>query len=284
MPTADDQIIARVGNTDLKAGSLRTFVAGLGAHEQGALARDPAALSQIVRSLLVNKLVLEEAVAIRWDQRPEIIDQVQKARDATIVESYLRSITQPPADFPDEATVQEAYEANKSAFLVPRQYLVAQIYIALPNAADKTATDKALERLANVQRELKQQGADFSTIAHTYSDAKEAAERGGEIGWALETQLRPEIKAMVVGLAKGAVATPMKLDDGWHIIKLVDTKAAYTRSLEEVRSDLVDRLREERVASARRAYLIALLKRNPPAINELAITKLLGEPARVSPR
>ena len=66
LSTTGEEIIARVGDTDIKEASLRTFVAGLGEREQAALARDPALLSQVVRSLLANQLVLKEAIAKRW--------------------------------------------------------------------------------------------------------------------------------------------------------------------------------------------------------------------------
>jgi parvulin-like peptidyl-prolyl isomerase len=278
------EVIARVGDTDIKEERLRTFVAGLSEREQAALARDPALLSQIVRSLLANQLVLKEAIAKKWDQRPEVAEQLQRAREIAIVESYLRSISQPPADFPSDAAIQNAYDANKSAFLVPRQFSIAQIYVALPGDADKATLDQANKKFADIQLKLKQPDVDFAAIARTESDAKEAADRGGEIGWVPETQLRPEIKAQIIGLAKNAVSEPIKLEDGWHIVKLIDTKAAYTRPIAEVRDQLVQQLRDERAGASKRAYLTELLKQSPPAINELALAKILSKPDQAVPR
>ncbi|HET6375198.1 MAG TPA: peptidylprolyl isomerase [Methylocella sp.] len=269
-------VIAKVGDTDLREESVRAFIASLSAREQEALARDPALLSQMVRSILANQLVLKEALAKRWDERPEVAEQIQRARDLTIVESYLRQVSEPPAGFPGEAEIQSVYDANKTAFLVPRQFLVAQIYVALPGGADKAAAEKAARKFAEVQLKLRQPNADFAAIARADSDAKETAGRGGEIGWLPETQLRPEIKAQVLGLAKGAVSDPVKLDDGWHIVKLIDTKPAYTRPLSEVRDALAKRIREEQASANRRAYLAELLKKNPPAINELELAKLVS--------
>ncbi|TYL24969.1 peptidylprolyl isomerase, partial [Streptococcus pyogenes] len=68
---------------------------------------------------------------------------------------------------------------------------------------------------------------------------------------------------------------PIKLDDGWHIIKLIDTKASYTRTLPEVRDQLVQQIRSERSTMMRRAYLGELLKQHPPVLNELALSSLL---------
>jgi len=79
----------------------------------------------------------------------------------------------------------------------------------------------------------------------------------------------------VQGLAKNAVSEAVRLDDGWHIIKLIDTKASYTRTLPEVREQLVQQMRSERATVLRRAYLAELLKQNPPILNELALSNLL---------
>jgi parvulin-like peptidyl-prolyl isomerase len=78
-------------------------------------------------------------------------------------------------------------------------------------------------------------------------------------------------------LAKGAISEPIRLDDGWHIIKLTDTKAAYTRTLPEVRDQLAQQMRNERAAALRRAYIAELLKEHPPVLNELALSNLLLE-------
>lgn len=156
--------------------------------------------------------------------------------------------------------------------------------MALPTDGDKAAAEKAGRKFADIQLKLKQPDVDFSAIARAESDAKETSDRGGEVGWVSEAQLRPEIKAGIVGLAKGAVSEPVKLDDGWHIVKLVDTKASYTRPLAEVRDQLVGKLRDEQSSAMRRAYVAELLKQTPPAINELALAKMLNENNQASPR
>jgi peptidylprolyl isomerase len=283
-PAEGGETVARVGGAEIKEDELRAFIAALGEREQTALARDPALLSQVVRQLLANQLVLKEALAKRWDQRPEVAEQLKRARENAIVDSYLRSVSQPPADFPGEAVVQNVYDANRSAFLVPRQFLIAQIFVALPSDADKAAAERASRKFADIQLKLKQPDADFAAIARADSDAKETSDSGGEIGWLAESQLRPEIKTVVLGLAKNAVSEPVKLDDGWHIVKLIDTKASYTRPIAEVRDQLVGKLRDEQSAAMRRAYVAELLKQTPPAINELALAKMLNENSQVSPR
>jgi peptidylprolyl isomerase len=266
-----DDVVARVGNANISADDLRAYVAALGPREQAALAKDPALLSQAVRLLLANRLVLQEVLAKKWDQQPNVVAQLDRMREGALVELYLQSVSTPPAAFPGDDDLQKVYDANRGAFLMPRQYQLSQIFIAAPKEADKATEDKAKKKLDDVQRKLKAPGAEFDAIAKTEGDPSGA----GNLGWLAETQIRPEIRAQVAGLAKGAVSEPIRLDDGWHILKLIDTKAAYTRTLPEVRDQLVQQMRTERATALRRAYLAELLKQHPPVLNELALSNLL---------
>jgi peptidylprolyl isomerase len=241
-------------------------------------------LSQAVRTLLGERLVLKEALAKKWEQQPVVVTQIERARENVIVESYLRSVATPPENFPNEEEIKAVYGANATAFLVPRQFRVAQITVALAKDADKTAEEKARKKLEDLTRKLKQPGANFAALAKSDSDDGDSAGKDGEIGWLQETQLRPEIRSQVLGLAKGAVTEPIRLDDGWHILKLLDTEASHTRPLAEVREALVQRIRAERAEANRRAYMADLLKQNPPIINELALSRLLDARPSDAPR
>lgn len=279
-PTAADQggpdseIVARAGNAKLTLADVRGFVAQLNPRDQAAFERDPRLLSQAVRSLLANQLALADALAKKWDQQPAVIAQLERARQDAIVESYLRTMSLPPEGFPSEAEIEAAYEANKPSFLVPRQFQLAQIVVALGPDADKAAEDKARKKLDDVRRSLKEPNANFAALAGRESDDPEGAARGGDLGWLREDQIRPEIRVQVFGLSTNAISEPVKLEDGWHILKLLETKPAYTRPLTEVRDLLAQRLREERQAANRRKLLSKLAEDTPVTINEIAIAKL----------
>jgi peptidylprolyl isomerase len=265
--TGGDDVIARVDGVNVSAEEVRAYIAALGPREQEALAKDPAMLSQAVRVLLANRLVLKEVAAKKWDQQPNVAAQLDRVREGALAELYLQSVSTPPANFPSEEDLQKVYDANRNAMLVPRQFEIAQIFVAVPKDADKATEEKAKQSLDDIVRKLKAPGADFAAIA--------GADNGsGNLGWVAENQIRPEIRTQVMGLAKNAVSEPVKLDDGWHILKLTDTKAAYTRTLAEVRDQLAQQVRSERATMLRRAYLAELLKEHPPVLNELALSGL----------
>jgi len=269
---AGDDVVARVGGTNVSADELRASIAALGPNERAALAQDPAMFSQAVRMLLANRLVLQEILAKKWDQQPGVSAQLDRIRENALVELYLQQVSAPPANFPGDDELQKVYDANRAALLVPRQFQLAQIFVALPKDADKAADDQSKKAADEIERKLKAPGADFASLA-----GENGAKNGGDLGWVLETQIRPEIRAKVIELPKGAVADPIRLDDGWHIVKLIDTKASYTRTLPEVHDQLVQQIRNERATALRRAYVGELLKDHPPVLNELVLSNLLQE-------
>jgi peptidylprolyl isomerase len=220
--------------------------------------------------MLANRLVLQELIRKKWDQQPNVAAQLDRVRENALVELYLQSVSIPPENFPSEEELQKTYEANRGALLVPRQFQLTQIFVAAPKDGDKAAEDKAKKKVEDIQRRLKALPADFAAIAGSENDAKE----GGDLGWLQETQIQPDMRTQVIGLAKNSVSDPVRLDDGWHILKLVDTKAAYTRTLPEVREQIVQQMRAERAAMMRRAYLAEVAKEHPPIINELALSTL----------
>lgn len=263
-------VLAKVGSSEITAADLRPYLKNLDADQAAALAKDPAALNQFLRTLIVQRLLLKEALAAKFEQQPDVVERLARLRDAAIAEGYLASVAKVPAGFPSDADLQAAYDANKAALLVPRQYRLAQIFIAAPkNDAPAPA------KLAAVEAALKAPKADFAKLAAENSDEAASANQGGEIGWLTEAQVQPEIRKTVTSLAKGEVSAPVRLADGWHILRLIDVKEAYTPELSEVRDALAQRLRAARARQESEAYVAKLLEANPVAINEIAVSQLL---------
>jgi hypothetical protein len=273
----DSSVIARVGDTEVKLDEIRSAIESLDARDQAALARDPSLLSQTVRTLLMRRVVLKEALAKHWDQEPAVATLIQRARDNAVVESYLQSVSKPPDSYPSETELQAAYDARKAQLLVPKQFRLAQIFLALPKNADKATSDKVQAKLETIKKSLHQAGADFGAIAKTNSEESESAARGGEIGWLTDNQIQPEVRSQLGSLSKNALSEPIRLEDGWHIIKVLDVKEAYTPTLDEIRGALAQELRKEKTQSNSQAYLGKLLQQTPVAINELALSKVLNK-------
>ncbi|MDI4239616.1 peptidylprolyl isomerase, partial [Bradyrhizobium sp. Arg237L] len=66
-------------------------------------------LSQAVRLMLANRLVLQEVAAKKWDQQPAIAEQLDRVRESAVAELYLQQVSTPPASFPSEDDLQKVY-------------------------------------------------------------------------------------------------------------------------------------------------------------------------------
>jgi len=270
---AAEDVIARVGDTEIKAAEVKPYLANVSAEEREALIKNPAALSQAVRTLILQQILFKEALAAGWDKNPGIVEQIERLRQGAIAESYLQSVAKIPDSFPSEEEIKTVYEARKDDLKVPKQLRLAQIYVAVPKEADKASQDKAKARIDEIAKAVK--SGDFAAVARDKSDERETATRGGEVGWLAEAQIQPEIRSKVSALAKGAVTEPIRLTDGWYVVKVLDVKDPHTATLDEVKDQLARALRADRARATREAYLSKLQQQTPIALDELGLTKLL---------
>ncbi len=262
---ADDTVIGRIGDIELKQSELEESLGTLAATDAKALAEDPGALNKLVRSMLVQRLVLREALDKKWDQEPSVQPLLRSTREAALTDSYLKAICKPPVDYPGEAEVRAAYDASRAELTVPRSFKLAQIFIA---KGSKTRPEDVMSR-------LKAAPASFGQIAREMSEERESASRDGEIGWLTEKQIQPEILAQLPKLSLNVVSEPLKLNDGWHLLNVLDVREPYTPFFEQVRVSLAQRLRAEKTKTAMQAYMSEMLQKHPVALNEVALSKLL---------
>jgi len=200
--------------------------------------------------------------------------QIERARDQEIVATYLMSKATLAADYPSDADIQSAYDKNRDRFLVPRQYHLAQIFIDVPADADDKVQAEKKKKAEDIARQAKAAGADFEDLARRYSEHKTSAAQGGDLGWSAEQQVVPEIRVQVSGMSKGDISDPIRSSTGWHVICLLDTKAAGIRPLAEVKDTIVASLRQQKLEENEDAYVESLLQKTPPAINEIGVEAL----------
>ena len=272
---AGSTVVARVGDTDVTADEIHAAILNLDANTQAAAARDPASLNQVVRAILTQRLILKEALDNKWDQDPSVAAALARSRDNVIAETYLQSISKPPDTYPSDAELQAAYDENKDQFLVPRQYRLAQIYIKAPKGSDPSYAARGEVKLDGIRKALGKRDADFAAIARAESDEPDSAAKGGELGWLGENRIQPEIRTQLGSLTKGSVTEPIRLDDGWHILKVLEVKEPYTPGLAEIRPQLIQQMRDERARANSQQYIAKLLQANTVQINELNLSKVL---------
>src|SRR5690606_13802583 len=98
-------------------------------------------------------------------------------------------------------------------------------------------------------KELKKEldgGADFGTLAEENSTGPSGPNKG-DLGWFAADQMVPPFAEAVKAMEPGQVSDPVQTDFGWHIIKLNDTRVKEAPKLEEIREQLVQKIRRDKI-------------------------------------
>lgn len=81
----------------------------------------------------------------------------------------------------------------------------------------------AEQKINDIYQQL-QQGADFASVAATYSDDTGSAGRGGDLDWITEGDTVPAFESVMKSTPVGSISQPFKSPFGWHILKVEDTR------------------------------------------------------------
>jgi len=270
---ADDPVVAQRGAVALKASDVRQILAMADPDIRNQMERDPAVLAQKLRDRLLQLSILDEAKAKQWDQRPDVAWRAELAREAAIEESYVAAQVAVDPAFPSEEQIQAAYEANKSKLIAPKQYHVAQIFVAAPQTDSVQADADALRRANDLRQQVVKSHADFAALAKARSNDTASAANGGDLGWVREDGMIAPIRGALAGLPDGGISEPVRSPQGWHLVKLLGTRPAAPVSVAEAHETLVRALRQEHMVQAQRAYLTNQLQQTPIQLNEIELSK-----------
>ena len=265
-----DDVIARAGAITITTAALRARLAALQPDARGRLEHDPAALAEFLRNDLLQEMVLAKAHQAGWDRRADVAAAAERARNAEIVRLYIASRL-PAQAAPDEAELHRLYDANTPRFMQPREFHLAQIFLALPRNADPATTEKSRLALLALRADAEAKPGDFATAARHSSDDKRSAATGGDLGWIAENRLVSPIKDAVLGLQIGGLTDPLRTADGWHLIELIATRPAGPAPFEQARPVLAQALAERTTQIDTRTYLDTILQHQPIELNQAAL-------------
>jgi peptidyl-prolyl cis-trans isomerase D len=159
--------------------------------------------------------------------------------------------------------LQTYYDQHRDEYRVPEQVKVSHILIKTPMPApgakeDEKAVTDARAKAEDVLKQVKA-GGDFAKLAEKYSDDPGSAKNGGELGWIGRGRTVPEFEKAAFSLGKGQTSDLVKSSFGFHIIRVEDKQNAHLRTLAEVKSEIEEKVKQERTARATEAAANALL-------------------------
>jgi peptidyl-prolyl cis-trans isomerase C len=202
------------------------------------IAKDAAARGQkidgpvkeaITNKLIDSELVYQEAQKLGLDKQSDYIAREELSRRELLTSTFLQDFVKkhPISDTDTKA----AYEQYKKAY-GDKEYSARHVLV-------KTETE-AKEIIAQLGK-----GGDFAKVAKEKSMDPGSKEKGGDLGWFSPATMVKPFSDAVAGLQKGAVtSTPVQTQFGWHVIKLVDTRAAQPLPYDKVKDGLQKNLQQ----------------------------------------
>ena len=137
--------------------------------------------------------------------------------------------------------VQRYYNDNIALYQTPEQIRASHILLTTAGK-DETAVRKQAEDLLKQARA----GADFAALATKFSEDEGSKVNGGDLDYFSRGRMVPEFETAAFALEPGQISDIVKSQFGFHIIKVVDKKAAVTRTFDEVRPQIEEQLKAQR--------------------------------------
>jgi peptidyl-prolyl cis-trans isomerase D len=151
--------------------------------------------------------------------------------------------------------VERSYNNSIEQYSTPEQVRASHILLKTEGKDDAAVKAKAADLLKEAKG-----GADFAELAKKNSEDEASAKNGGDLDYFGKGKMVPEFDQAAFGMQPGQISDLVKTQYGYHIIKVVDKKAATTRSLADVRQQITDQLAYER-AQAQAADLAQKLEK-----------------------
>ena len=139
------------------------------------------------------------------------------------------------------ADVQGYYDSNIAQYQTPEQVRASHILLNIAGKDEAEVRKQAESVLAQVKS-----GGDFAELARKFSEDEGSKVNGGDLDYFSRGRMVPEFEAAAFALEPGQVSDLVRSQFGFHIIKVVDKKAAVTRSLDEVRPQIEEQLKRQR--------------------------------------
>ena len=225
-------VLATVNGTDITLGHLIAMRAMLPAQYQELP-------DEVLYNGMLDQLIQQEVVA-------DSLRGSEDARTKLTMENedraFLASVAIDAIAFDTiaDADVQALYDANFADAGGDLEWNASHILVA---------TEEEAQSLIDQLND----GADFVALAQEFSTGP-SGPNGGALGWFGTGMMVPEFETAVAGLEAGEISAPVQTQFGWHIVKLNESRISAPPALEDVRADLEEELRRQRVD----AYLAEL--------------------------
>ena len=245
--------------------------------------RTAAVKRELLKSMVDDKLLVQQATELKLSVSSEEIDRAieqlkreYKLTDAQLQEelhktgqsiaSYRQNTRKEILKYrviniavgskvnPSDADVESYYERHmKTGSNI--QVKVSHIFVSIPENADAA---KVLEREDYAKKILARAraGEEFAALAKELSEDQVTRKEGGDLGYfGKEMGLPKPVEELVFSMKVGELGGPVRGNQGFHVIKLMDRRAKDVKPLAEVKDELRMQIRQKEMERQTKIYL-----------------------------
>jgi peptidyl-prolyl cis-trans isomerase SurA len=204
-----------------------------------------------------NKIETDEAFQAALKQENLTLDDLRRQIERQMLISQVQQVEVAGKISVSEDEVKKFYAENRDTFSTQPELMLREILIAVP-ASEKGVNvgqdDAAKEKAENLRKRL-EAGEPFARIASETSDSGSKA-NGGLIGPIARNDLSPELLKEIDPLKVGEMTRVLRTTRGYQIIKLESRTEQKTKTLDEARAEIADRL----AGTKQRGHMLTYLK------------------------
>jgi peptidyl-prolyl cis-trans isomerase C len=271
----DALVIAKVGDREIVFGDLNELIKMMPPSYQ-AMFRTNDQITKLLERQIDNILFAQEARRLKLDQDPTVRYKIEEFTKGILTQALIDTSVNKSVTVTD-GDIEEYYNKHQDEFQVPEKIKVSHILIAVaPDAPENEKKEKkaqAEEILAKVKA-----GEDFSALAKKYSEDTKTKNKGGLLGFFSKGSKDPELEKAAFNLKKDEVSNLILTAKGYHIVKLLDKKEAKTKSLEESKNRISNKLQQQKRNEAVTKLLEDLKSKTNVVIYDDVIKKITEVP------
>ena len=226
--TTQAQNIASVNGVAIPSSRLEALVKEATARGKS----DTPSLREELKESLINWEVLnQESIRRQINKDTKVLETIELYRQRVMINALFEDMANknPISD----KDIQAEYDKHKEQS-TGSEYNAKHILVKTENEAKKI--------IASLKK-----GGKFQDLAKQSLDPGSKA-KGGELGWSAPDAYVPPFAAALSKLEKGQFTQePVKTDFGWHVIMLENVRPAQFPNLEQVRPQIVNALRGQRI-------------------------------------
>jgi peptidyl-prolyl cis-trans isomerase D len=144
-----------------------------------------------------------------------------------------------------DTDVQDYYDLHRDEFAKPEEVQARHILFELSESAADDEKAKVRAQAQEVLAKAKA-GEDFAALATQHSQDPGSKDKGGDLGFFTRGQMVPPFEEAAFTLEPGAISDLVESTFGLHIIKVEAKHAAETPTVEQVRPQIVDAIKQAR--------------------------------------